>query len=267
MTTKVERDTNTSTQDAEMAVSAFEKLNPGAAFLSPCEDATAAEAALTGPAAAMLFPVGFSPMSANAIVVHDFLSEGWTRSDYGRLAAELHGQCVDSSPELAMLLRSAAVRKRVREFATDQARILARRPDELGDEAIVTYEIAVARSLVGRPEHEPHASIIAIDGPALRDRINVCRERHEAFALAEVARHDREALAVEAALHAAEQRRREELAAVFTRVSNHPFLIHGSVVSGAALAAAARRQGARDHDGEFVQFTLDELDLAAKDLR
>ncbi|MEO8076711.1 MAG: hypothetical protein ABI818_10305 [Acidobacteriota bacterium] len=232
----------------------------GALFSREHAAAVAAHAALVDQARPALFPP-FARGTADTLGQFDFYEATFTKLDYGACVANLHALCVDADPELGSFLRSRVIADRVGAVAADAATVRGVARAQAAADAIAEYECAIARHLAGLPAAEPHASAL-VAAHALRARIAECMARHVEHAAEAFARVERERRDAEAAIVSAERVEREELARFFEGRSSLPHVVGASVFQGSALAAAARRAGSRDHDGEYRSLTLAQLEAA-----
>jgi hypothetical protein len=249
---------DTGTTAAEEAVSAFDALVLGQPFAAEADAATEAVGAVKRAATTSSFPA-IAPATADTLALYEFATAAFSRQNFGAELAGLHQQALAGAPALAKFLRSGLVTSRVKSAAASVAPA-AGEPIVMAEEtAVAAYMQTIAGQLVGRPEHEPSATTLATTVPALEARIEACRARHEAHVKGELERIEAETRQAAETIAAAEKQQREELATFFMAKHGRPFVVRGGVLSGAALAQAARRSGVRDQDGYFLQISLAEL--------
>jgi hypothetical protein len=249
---------DTGTTAAEEAVSAFEAVPDGAAYASQAGAATEAVGTLRAGATASLFPA-LSPATADTIALFNFAVETFSRHAFGAQLAVLHQQAIEAAPELAALLRSGPALARVRGMAAAVAPAGGELFAAAERDAVESYMQVIAGQLVGRPEFEPAATILSQTVPELEARVGACRQRHQAYVASELGRIENETRQAAEVIKADELQQREELARYFAAQHGRPFVVRGNIVSGQALAALVKHQGARDHSGEFVTFALADL--------
>ena len=249
---------DTGTTAAEEAVSAFDALVLGQPFAAEADAATEAVGTLRAAATAALFPAIVSA-SADTIALYEFATATFSRQNFGAELAGLHQQALAGAPALAKFLRSGLVTSRVKSAAASTAPASSTPIAVAEDEAVDRYRQAIASQLVGIPEYEPAASVLSVVVPALEARIAACRVKHQQHVAGELQRIEAETRQAAETIAAAEKQQREELATFFMAKHGRPFVVRGGVLSGAALAQAARRSGVRDQDGYFLQISLAEL--------
>jgi hypothetical protein len=256
---RLEPEPHTDPTAAQAAVQTFEGLALGQPYASLADAAGAAVGALAAGARTALFPA-IVPMTADSVTAFTFHEESFTRSGYASHAANLHQQCLAVMPSLASFLRSGPVCARVAAAAVASAPAVSGTQADVAARAVEGYQRTIAGQLVGIPEFEPAASILAVTGPALQARIETCRARHEAHVKAELDRIEGEKNIAAEVVKAAEVQQREELAAYFAARHGKAFSIRGNILSAQALAAILRHEGGRNFDGDFVTgLTLEEL--------
>lgn len=235
---------------AESAVQAFEALPLGAAFGDPSAAALWAVEKVKAAARAVVFP--HVPVTADLAAAFDFSTFAFERLRYGDQLAELHRRALEGDdPGLARLLRSRQVCDRVGVEADT-----ASRGSEVA--AVDAYERAIAEQLLGRDGFAA-AAFLVTTVPALEARVRACLDRHTAHVADALEQQRREDARVADGLAAAERAARAELVAFFRGRDGQRFTVRGRLVSGRALAAAARREQARDDEGMDIGATLEEL--------
>ena len=247
-------------EDADALLTAFEAVEVGQPFSAAEEPAARHVAALADAAAAVIFPA-FVTATADTLTCFGFYEDNFERSQYGRRMAALHADCRGLQPGLEGFLRSGAVCARVGAAAARQGMSVVEMT-VAADQAVADYQRAIAGQLIGVAGFEPSASIMAVIVPALRARLDACRQKHAEYIAVETARLERERRDAAAAIAAAEQGKRQALAAFFRQHSGSRFLVGGRTALGSALSKIAVGSGAYDTDGELVKATLDELQLA-----
>jgi len=250
---------DTGTTAAEEAVSAFDALVLGQPFAAEADAATEAVGTLRAAATAALFPTHVL-MTANVVTSYVFFEELFERSKYAERAAALHAECLVAQPDLATFLRSGPVAARIAVAAVASAPAVSGTQDDVAARAVQGYQRTIARQLVGIASHEPAATILAVTVPALEARIDACKARHQQHVGAELSRIEGETRQAAEVIKADEVQRREGLAAYFTAQHGRAFVLKGNVLSGQALAAILRHQGAYDFSGELVKgLTLNDM--------
>jgi len=241
---------------AEAAVAAFEALEIGQPYADQADAASAAVSVLTAAARAVLFPP-IASMTADVITAFTFYEELFERSRYGERAAALHAECLATQPDLATFLRAWPVCARVAAAAVATGPAVSQ--DAVGDRAVEQYRQMIAAQLVGVDEFEPAATNIVTRAPSLQARIETCRARHQQHVAAELERMELERRIASEAIVNAEREQRAELAAYFSARLYLRFIVRGEAVSGQALAAIVRGDGAYSDRGELFKASLAEL--------
>jgi hypothetical protein len=250
MTTPRDRAPDPLLTAADRAVAALELLAPGSPFAEPLAAAAAALAALRAAAVALLFPDQLEPASAETLLDLDRLTGPVRFETAAAELAALHGQAY---PALALAIRGPRGRHVLQTALGIYAgRIL--RPEAV-TEGLAVFERAVAAQLVGQAEHEPAASLLAHELPALQARLDTARAAHEAHARAEADRLQREHEEAARVLAEIREGRRRALLARAEGVASVyvPTFPHGGVLTPLGLRDAIRQAD---------DATLAELELA-----
>lgn len=175
------------------AVTALEAL--GAGDDGAGEKIAAAETSideLREHATAKVFPSNPVPLGQDLLSDFELYAGGFPAAKYATALARLHGQALDSHPELAALLRTGRICIRVAAACESQADVLNRPRNEMASEGLRRYQRDVAAQLQARGELEPDAGVLAEQIPALEERLAAARQPHEAAAeqTAQVERED-----------------------------------------------------------------------------
>lgn len=168
---------------AELAVERYEALPVGRPFQSVHEAAVESILELKLPAVRALLPL-YVRTSADTVSTFVFYEETWPQSRYWECAADLHDRCFDVDPEMASLLRSAALEDRIAAAAAAHSAVLARDKNQYAEEVLERYRARIAGQLLGVDAFEPFASVLAKQVPALTARIDAVHQRHAAAAKA-----------------------------------------------------------------------------------
>lgn len=249
--------TSTTTETtAARAVAAFEQLALGQPWADPARAAATAVRELYERLAEDLFPHTLAPADSGALV--DFQIEAAEIRPL-HAAADLSALFARAYPALRDVVVGPRGMRLLRNCAASVAPVLAKREPDAVAEMVEHFQTLVAQQLA---EHGNSRAQALLNAVAMRHAVAAITVRHEAHAQAETERIERETRAAADAVEAAERAQREELAAFFSARHGLPHYIGGAIVSGQALAAIARRQGARDQGGENVTFSIAELEKA-----
>lgn len=204
------------------AIEALEALDLGAPW--GAADALAAQALgeLATRAALVCFPTEVTPAGADVVADFTFSTANARKQNFAEGLVALHHRAMRTYPALAALLRGPAVRDQVAEVGN-----------------VAEYEAAIAAQLVGVPEFEPWAGILAQEVPALMARLTAAREHHQAHAAAEIERAAREQAEADAVL---ERERKAFEAAQLEEAESHD---RAAAASRATAARARFEQLAR----------------------
>jgi hypothetical protein len=252
---------------AQRAVDRLRAVPLGERFSDALDGAMTAVAVALEACHDTIFPNEIRPVSAESVKIYDLALAGPLRIDeiVGRLIL-LHACAVDTHPELAAFLRSPVVRWVIADQTSALAARTGKSEVEISNAEVDRFEVDCASCLIGSQAFEPAATLFVESIPALRKSLEEIRQAHLTFARQERDRIDAEQRAASEAAAHAERERRERVAAFFSSRSGQIFTIDGRALSGSAIGQIARRQAARDLDGEIVgqAVTLEQLELALR---
>src|SRR5262245_48347366 len=168
--------------------------------------------ALKGEAGAALFPLTVVPVSADVVTLFEFFVSDFRIIEFVDDLTELHALSLKSHPELARFIRGGAVTvHRARAAAAAAARFGRTDVDTFAIEQYEQFERQIAEQLVGLPEFEPNASLLATELTPLYAQLKADVARRQAHERAEQERLEAERRLAEEIIAAAEQQRRNTL--------------------------------------------------------
>lgn len=241
----------------------FERAPDGHAWSELDAHASAAIEALKGAARDALFPGQITPVDPAVIAAFEFIQSAHPFQTFEALVVDVHARSLNAFPALAAFARSAMVRQRALAIVGMARHRGGAASNGAADEkALTSLESTIAGHLIGSDEHEPAASLLAVDVPVLVARLAAARQRHEDFARSEAERLTAELQAAEKAIADAEASRRQELRQFFAARGSRVFnLSNGRAATGAALAHGADGGAVRDIIGDaFNLASISELD-------